>query len=172
MENYEEVWKVLADLLTVLRNKGETIPKDVVEDLRSAKTLINIYSLDQSKLETLSKIESYLGNVEQTLVYLAEADFGKEFSNGYLKKIVEARDKVSTSESESSSRLIPGVPRDKHWIRVRIDEDVRADELEALAKSFDLSHRKEKDSFLLIYGEEDKIKQLIRKMAEKRKNRG
>lgn len=172
MENYEEVWKVLADLLTVLRNKGETIPKDVVEDLRSAKTLINIYSLDQSKLETLSKIESYLGNVEQTLVYLAEADFGKEFADGYLKKIVEARDKVFTPKNESSARLIPGVPRDKHWIRVRIDEDVRADELEALAKSFDLSHRKEKDSFLLIYGEEDKIKQLIRKMAEKRKKRG
>jgi len=172
MENYEEVWKVLADLLTVLRNKGETIQKDIVEDLRSAKTLINIYRIDQSKLETLSKIEFYLGNVEQTLLYLAEADFGKEFANGYLKKIVEARDKVFTPKSESSSRLIPGVPRDKHWIRVRIDEDVRADELEVLAKSFDLSHRKEKDSFLLIYGEEDKIKQLIRKMAEKRKNRG
>jgi hypothetical protein len=40
--SYEEKWKVLADLLAELQEKGETIPADVINDLRSAKTMIQV----------------------------------------------------------------------------------------------------------------------------------
>jgi len=169
MDSYEEVWKALDELAATLRAKGKTVPKEVVEDLRSAKTLINVYSLDHSKLETLSQIEAYLGNVEQKLFYLAEADFGKEFADKYLEKIVKARSKTQTPEKATPSGLIPGLPRDQHWIRVKLDEDIRRDELEALADSLSLSCKTQDKDFLLIYGEENKIKRLIRKVAEERK---
>jgi len=35
---YGEAWKVLADLIVELRKKGEVIPANVMNDLKSAKT--------------------------------------------------------------------------------------------------------------------------------------
>ncbi len=169
MENYKEVWKVLDELVVMMRSKGVNVPKKVIADLRSAKALINMYNLDQSKIETLSKIEVYLGNIEQTLLYLTEVDVGKDLADEYLRKIFDARGKVVEVIRTVSSKLVHGVPRDQHWIRVRIDADMDKGEYEILAKDLNLSLRTQEDGFLIIHGEKDKIKELIKKVAEKRK---
>ena len=169
MENYKEVWKVLDELVVMMRSKGVNVPKKVIADLRSAKASINMYNLDQSKIETLSKIEIYLGNVEQTLLYLTEVNVGKDLADEYLRKIFDARGKVDEVKRTVSSTLIPRVPRDQHWIRVRIDADMDKEEYKILAKDLNLSLKTQEDGLLIIHGEKDKIKKLIKKVAEKRK---
>ena len=49
--SYEENWKVLADLLTELRKKGEKIPTHIMNDLRSAKTMIQILKADPTHMK-------------------------------------------------------------------------------------------------------------------------
>ena len=61
---YEETWKVLADLIAELRKKGEVIPASVMNDLRSAKTMMQIFKADPSHIENIPRIETYLENVE------------------------------------------------------------------------------------------------------------
>jgi len=56
--NYEEAWKVLADLFTDLKAKGETIPAHIMEDLRSAKTMIHVLEADPTHIENIPRIEN------------------------------------------------------------------------------------------------------------------
>ena len=67
--SYEELWKVLNDLLTALQRKGEKIPAQVTTDMRSAKTLIEIVKVDPNKHENLPRIEKCLENVEFHLIF-------------------------------------------------------------------------------------------------------
>lgn len=50
---YGEVWRISSDLLTELREKGEAIPADVMNDLCFAKTLIQILKADLTHTEYL-----------------------------------------------------------------------------------------------------------------------
>jgi len=168
MENYLEVWRVLDELVNVIKGKGGNVPKGVISELRSAKALINMFNLDKTKLETLTKIESHLGNIEQTLLYIAESDVNRDLADTYLKKILEARGKQMI-EQKMPSRFIPAIPRDQHWIRVRIDEDINKSEVKVLSDELDLSLKEQDEDHVIIYGDKEKIKNLIQKMAERRK---
>ena len=66
---YEEVWRVLDNLLIELRKRGELIPTDVMNDLHSAKTMMQILKADPSHTDNVPKVETYLGNVEFSLLY-------------------------------------------------------------------------------------------------------
>ena len=57
---YEEVWKVLSDLITELRGKKVGIPNEIIKDLRSAKTMIKILKADPTHTENLLRTERYL----------------------------------------------------------------------------------------------------------------
>ena len=84
--NYEETWKVLADLFTDLKQKGENIPTHIMEDLRSAKTMIQILKSDPTHVENLPRIETYLGNVESYLIFSVNNKSGKKNAEQWLKK--------------------------------------------------------------------------------------
>jgi len=84
---YEETWKVLADLITELRKKGEVIPASVMNDLRSAKTMIQIFEADPSHAENIPRIGTYLENVEFCLISMAQEKFGSEFVEHWMGKL-------------------------------------------------------------------------------------
>ena len=168
MENYLEAWRVLDELVNVIKGRGGNVPKDVISELRSTKALINMFNLDKTKLETLTKIESHLGNIEQTLLYIAESDVNRDLADTYLKKILKARGKENI-EQKTPSRFILAVPRDQHWIRVRTGEDISKSEVESLADEFKLSLKEQDEEYVIIYGEKKMIKNLIQKMAERRR---
>jgi len=92
--SYEELWKVLADLLTILRRRGKAIPAEVTNDLRSAKTLMQILKAGPRGHENLPRIERYLENVESYLIFLAQDFLGSENVERWVKKLERARSKV------------------------------------------------------------------------------
>ncbi|MGQ9461351.1 MAG: DUF2096 family protein [Candidatus Bathyarchaeaceae archaeon] len=165
---YEERWKVLADLLTELRRKGEKISTDVINDLRSAKTMIQILKVDPTHIENIPRVETYLGNVESYLIFAAQEKFGSELVERWMKKLEEARTAVKVEEKTGAlPRFVPGLPRGKRWMRVQISEDTPQEDVERIAKENKLSCKMQKNGYMLVYGNSESIKTFVKKMAEK-----
>ena len=165
---YEETWKVLADLLTELRKKGEKIPAHVMNNLRSAKTMIEILKADPTHIENIPRLEIYLANVESHLIFGAQEKFGSEFVEQWMRKLGEARKVVKVEEkAEVTPRFVPGIPRGKHWVRVQISEDTSRGDIERIAKENKLSCKMQKNGYMLVYGNGESIKTFVKKMAEK-----
>jgi len=164
---YEEKWNVLADLLTELRRKGEKIPTDIMNDLRSAKTMIQILKADPTHIENIPRVETYMGSVESYLIFAAQERFGSEFVERWMRKLEEARRVKVQGKAGAPSRFVPGVPRGKRWVRVQISEDTSQEDIERIAKENKLSSKMQKNGYMLVYGNSESIKTFVKKMAEK-----
>jgi len=90
---HKNTWDILNELITEFRRKGETIPPEVMADLRAAKTMINVLNADPTKKENVSSIEKYLRNVESHLIFAAQTKFGSEFMNRWMDRFREAWEK-------------------------------------------------------------------------------
>ncbi|MEM3553743.1 MAG: DUF2096 family protein [Candidatus Bathyarchaeia archaeon] len=161
---YLAVWKVLEEMITDLKKKGTVVPADILNDLRNARTLINVLKADPTRLETSQKIEEYLNNVEAYLISEGQR-FGDKYIEGWVKRLEEASRKVFDEEEET--RFVPGLPRDQRWIRIKPSEEMPIETLKALAGELNLSFEVQSDGFLLVYGEDERLKDFVKKMATK-----
>ena len=169
---YEDTWKVLSDLLVELRKRGQTIPTDVVEDLRSAKTMIQVLKADPSHIENIPKIETFLGKVESHLVFLAQEKFGSSLADKWLKKLDSAR-KVVAKEHKAAPRFVSGLPRGEHWVRVKVSKDTPREAVQKLAEEKNLSHKVQENGYVLVSGDSEGIKSFVKTIAERsRSTRG
>jgi hypothetical protein len=165
---YDEVWKTLADLITEFRRRGESIPSDVMEDLRAAKTMIQVLKADPTRIENVPSIEMYLGKVESYLIFEAQKKFGSEFVEEWLWKIKEARETKAVGEKPApSSKFVLGLPRGQRWVRVQVSKETPEMEIKRLAGETGLSFKMQKDGYLLVYGDDEKLKLFVKKAAEK-----
>ena len=163
---YEEVWRTLADLLTELREKDKAIPADAMNDLHSAKTMIQILKADPTHTENIPRIETYLENVEFHLISAAQEIFGTEYVERWMKKLEEARKKVYEKE-KAAPRFVPGVPRGKRWVRVKISKETPQKDVEILAEENRLSCKVQEDGYVLVYGKNENIKSFVKRLAER-----
>jgi hypothetical protein len=164
--NFEEKWKVLADLLIELQERGEKIPADVVNDLRSAKTMIHVLKAGRTHIENAPKIDTYLRSVESYAIFTAEKH-GTNMVEEWLKKLKETK-KVTTKEKpEATSRSIPRVSRDKNWVRIQISEDTPARDVEKLVEAAGLSRKMDENGHLLVYGNQENMKSFMKSMTER-----
>jgi hypothetical protein len=163
---YLAAWKVLEEMIADFRKKDVSIPTEVMNDLKSAKTLINILKADPSCTETSQKIEEYLLKVESHLVSEGQKLFGADYVQEWLKRLDEAFSKPFEGEEEAM-RFVPGFPREHKWIRVKPSAELPIEKLKALAEESNLSFKIQNDGCLLVYGEAENIKNFIKKMATK-----
>jgi len=161
---YLAVWKVLEEMITDLKKKGVTVPANILNDLRYARTLINVLKADPTRLETSQKIEEYLNNVEAYLI-LEGQKFGDKYVEGWVKRLEEANRKIF--EEEEETRFVPGLPREQRWIRIKPSEDMPVEALKALANELNLSFEMQNDGYLLVYGKDEHLKDFVKKMATK-----
>jgi hypothetical protein len=166
--SYEERWNVLADLVTELRRKGEKIPTEIMNDLRSAKTMIQILKADPNHIENIPRVETYMGSVESYLVFVAQEKFGPKFVERWMKKLEEARRAAKVQgKAEAPPKFVPGLPSGKRWMRVQISEGTSQEDIERIAKENKLSCKIQKNGYMLVYGNSESIKTFVKKMAEK-----
>jgi hypothetical protein len=169
---HDEVWKTLADLITEFRRRGESIPSNVMEDLRAAKTMIEVLRADPSRIENVPSIELYLGNVESYLIFEAQKKFGSEFVDEWMQKIKEARQTKAPEEHvKPSSKFVPGLPRGQKWVRVQVSKETPEREIKKLAEDTGLSFKMQRDGYMLVYGDDEKLKLFVKKAAEKLRSR-
>ncbi|MCZ2856579.1 MAG: DUF2096 family protein [Candidatus Bathyarchaeota archaeon] len=165
---HKNTWDILNELITEFRRKGETIPPEVMADLRAAKTMINVLNADPTKKENVSSIEKYLRNVESHLIFAAQTKFGSEFMNRWMDRFREAWEKPDAgTPTGAASKFVPGLPRGQRWVRVQVSTETPKEEVEKLAKESGLACKMQDDGYMLIYGEGDKLKHFIRRTAVK-----
>jgi hypothetical protein len=162
---YPAVWKVLEELIADFRKRGKTIPPQVMNDLKSAKTMIQISRAEKEYSETVQKTEEYLTNVESYLVSEGEKQFGFEYIDEWLCKLKEASKIPDASEKET--RFIQGVLRGEKWVRVKATTELPIEKLRSLASESQLLCKLQKDGYLLVHGKEEHVKDFIKKMATK-----
>lgn len=169
--SYEGRWKVLADMITWLRSKGTPIPQNVLKDLRSAKTMIQVLKVDPTHTENIQKIEEYLLSVESKLILIAQEQFGKKFAEEWIKKLQEPGEKGNEEERGKLevSIFIPRLPKGEHWVRVHVSEDISQEDIEKSAKRNKLSHKTQKDGIILVYGDKKRVKSFVKEMTKKQR---
>lgn len=171
---YGNLWKILESLVIEFRKRGETIPANVIEDLRSAKTMIQVLKAGPARIENIPSVEMYLGNVESYLIFEAHQKFGPEFADEWLRKLREARKIVRIGEEEvpeSASKFVPGVPKGKKWLRVQITGEMPQKETAKLAAECGLTAEIQPDGYMLVSGDENQIKLFVQKTGEKLQRR-
>ena len=63
------------------------------------------------------------------------------------------------------------MPRDQKWMRVQISNETPKRAIEKLAADCGLSTKAQPDGYVLVYGDENKIKLFIQKTGEKLQRR-
>jgi hypothetical protein len=158
------VWKVLEEMIIEFRKKGLPVPATVMNDLKSARTMIKIMNADASRGETAQKAEEYLGNVEAYLITEAQKEFAPEYIDAWLRRLEEANCETC-AETVEESRFIAGLPRDQKWIRVEPLASLPLEKLKQLAEESNLSCSVQEDGRLLVYGKAEDIKGFVKKMT-------
>ncbi len=161
---WEVRWKILADAITDLRKSGETIPFNVINDLRSAKIMLEILRVDKSRSENISRLEEYLSNVEAYVLPIAKDRFGEAYVNNMLR--IMYRSEKEEAEVGFQTRFHPNLPREKKWVRIQITDEMPLEIIERVIHEESLEYRIEKDGYVLVYGENEKIKGFVKRMAE------
>jgi len=164
--DYEAVWELMSNLIVELRNKGEEIPANIMSDLRAAKTLMEIYKVDQSRSEILQKSEEYLANLESTLLPLAGNRLGKTEMEKWLRNLAELQRRETLWKPKPSKGVPVGVPREDKWVRIEPFETVTIEKIKHLAEQKGLKITVQTDSTVLVYGEEQKLKHFIKNVTK------
>jgi hypothetical protein len=169
MGNNMETWKILEDLMIELRRKGVEIPASTVNDLRSAKLMIQLSCTDGSKGETSVKAEEILGNIEAHLMTEAEKTLGEKAVDEWLRRLDEAGASCTVCTEKpspkSEDKFVTGVPRDQKWVRVEPVDNLSAERIEQIAQQRKLSVNPQKDGRLVVFGQPEDIKAFLKTMT-------
>jgi len=163
---YLDVWRILEEIVADFRKRGREIPLEVMNDLKSARTMIRILSTGSNREDTVQKIEEYIRSLESYLVSEGQKQFGPEYVDEKLKRLSEARGKTSEEEVEEA-RFVFGVPREQKWVRARPTAELSLEKLKLLAEESRLSHKIQNDGTLLVHGKDEDIKAFVKKMTTK-----
>lgn len=158
------VWKVLEEMVIELRKKPGIIPSKILNDLKSAKVLLEITDREEKKQEeTTLKIEHYLENIEIYIFNEIQKKFETKIVKEWLNQLGEARRKIIQIKEEN--KFISGVPRDQKWIRVKPISELPKEMLEKIAEDENLIVSSDKDGKITIYGETKNIQKFIKKIT-------
>ncbi|MEE8322493.1 MAG: DUF2096 family protein [Candidatus Bathyarchaeia archaeon] len=169
--NYQYLWKALEELIFELKKKQITVLPELLDDLRSAHTLIKIYGTDSSALEVATDIERYLENIEANLIYLAHSDVGEEYGEDCLKRVHDARIRGLHEETKIPTTFVSGVPKGAHWIRFKISDLIDDKEVDILLEKWELLGSMQEDGYLLIHGKKENVKAFIKEVSKNIRNK-
>jgi hypothetical protein len=100
-----------------LRKKTVGISIEILNNLRSAKVLLEITDSSANHEETAIKIERYLENVEIYVFSEIQERFEVKTVEVWLKQLAEAQCREDQSIEEN--KFISGITRNQKWIRVK-----------------------------------------------------
>lgn len=98
-------WKILEDLMITLKRKNIEIPAKVVEDLRAAKSTIQLTCMEGSRGEAMQKAEEYSANVEAFLINEAEKIMEPQVVNDWLKRLEQANTEVCEGRTSGREQI-------------------------------------------------------------------
>lgn len=163
--SWEARWKILSDVIADLCRRGERIPQNIINDLRSAKVMLEVVKADRVRSENVARLEGYLSNVESYALSVAKNVFGEDYVNEILRKICELE--IEGFMPEEPIRFRPGLPREEKWVRIRLMERTPLELIREIAGELNLKLRIEENGHVLVYGAEENVKAFIKRVSEK-----
>jgi len=161
--SYLNAAKVLDELMLELIARGLEIPGHVIDELKAGRSFVGISSRNPEDINIAAKAELALQNVEMNLLALAEIDAGTDYAEAWQRRVAGAYNKEFTPGAPvSGSRMVSGVPKGEHWIRVQTSE--LADERPG---DFALTAKPQDDGYTLIYGKKEDISAFLNKIRQK-----
>ncbi len=157
-------WKLLEDMMLELKAAGTAIPAKVVEDLRSAKSMIQLTYTDGSHGDALQKAEEYLANVEAYVITEGQAVFGAAKVDAWLRRLEKASGQVC-EEPAVSDKFVAGVPRSQRYVRIEPKGDLTKEKVDALAKAQGMQVKVQSDGKLVVYGSPDDLKAFLKQVT-------
>jgi hypothetical protein len=161
--------RILEEIIKELRKQGQSIPENVMRELKSARTMMEIDSVAKpGKGEVETQIDTYLKTTEAYLITEADKHLAPEKVQAWLQQLdLSACDNcVTVVKAEPESKFISGVPRDQKWIRVQPIESMPLQKLKVMATETQLGFREENDSHLIVYGTPENIQAFVKKMTQ------
>jgi hypothetical protein len=147
-----------------LQKKEAKIPPEIMDDLRSAKTIIQVLKADPTSTENNARADKYLRNVESYVILTAE-EFGSETVEEWLKKLKETK-KVEQKNKKTQTNFVHGVPRDKNWVQIQTSKDTSKESVIKYAQKNGLSYVERENGQIIVYGNKESIKSFVKSMAE------
>ncbi len=151
-----------------LQNKGEKIPPEIMDDLRSAKTIIQVLKADPTSTENMARADKYLRNVESYVILTAE-EFGTETVEDWLKKLKETK-KIEQKDKKTQPKFVHGIPRDKNWVQIQTSKETSKELVIKYAQKNGLSYVEREKRQIIVYGNKANIKSFVKSMAEQFRN--
>lgn len=160
-------WKLLEDMVLELKRAGVTIPARVIEDLRSAKAMIQLSHTEGSHGTALQKAEEYLSNVEAYVITEAQSRFGAEKADQWIRQLEEASGRACP-EPVACGKFVVGVPRDQRFVRIEPNGDLTCERVQVLAKEYGMQVALQPDNKIVVYGSAEILKRFLRRVAEEK----
>ena len=160
--SYEDKWKTLADLLIEIQKMGEKIPSTVMNDLRSAKTIIQVLKRDPTHMESLVRAEVYIKNVEAYAISVVEKN-NPEIVQDWLKRINQPKTK---DRKKTKNPVLPKTSKDKKWMRIKQTDELSLETVQNLSKNFDVSIKVEENGDILVFGDEKDLKSIVKNVTK------
>ncbi len=162
-------WKTLEDLLIELRTKNVQIPVNVLEDLRAARSMIELSCKEGVHGEAVAKAEEYTANVEAYLITKAQEVLEPKEVDGWFKRLEAANAPsvciVGQEAMDNGKKFVVGVPRGQKWIRIETDSKFPEEYIFKLAEKYNLTVNKQADGRLIVYGQPDDVKAFVKQVA-------
>ncbi len=159
-------WKLLEEMTIELKKKGLVIPENILGDLRSAKSMIKLHCTQAKGAgDVIQKAEELTANVEAYVVTEAQTLLGTEKVDAWLRRLEEANAEVC-EEAVAESKFVTGVPRDQKWVRVEPVNSLSTEHMGQIASTLGLEIKPQKDGKLIVYGQQENIKEFIKKMTK------
>jgi hypothetical protein len=128
--------------------------------------MIEICKTDSSNSENIFKLEQYLNNVEVFTVQLAKDRLGKKKTEEWLKKINATQRQVCLQIRKSTDNFpIKFAPKEQ-WIKIKVSDELPNKKIIQLAKKLDLKYEIQKEKYILIFGDEKKVKKVVKEIAK------
>ena len=165
--NFDSACRKLEELMTDLMRKGVTIPDQVIDDLKSTRTMISIYKSDPVEIDRTMETTPFLKKVEFSLILLADSEIGKEYADDWQNKVDYAY-QAENGTSTSQAIFISGVPKGESWFRIMASElSTMVQELDELLGRLHLSSEPQNDGYLLIHGRKEDIALFLKEVRQK-----
>ena len=165
MANCQNAAKVLDELMLELMEKGITIPRQAVDDLKSGRSFANIGIRQPNDSDIEAKAMFALQNVEMNLLSLAETGISAEYAEKWQGRILKAYSEETTQVSAASA-FVSGVPKGKHWIRIQASELSEVHGFQKLLDANMLSSVAQEDGYLLIYGKKEGVTAFLKEIRK------
>lgn len=163
----DKQWVVLNELAFLLVRQGKKVPEEVFSILRNAKNIISYYLLDEhTSFNTLLKANNELAKVQSILFTLCEEDTIKE----YMEKLTQAMmDKLDVEFPLDRNLFNTEIKKRNNIqsIRIRLDGELQPEILSNFSEWYGVifEYSKEFENYIVIEGEENKVKNALKNFS-------